>query len=432
MHKNDNRIIRYLNSLPRFQTAGASAANFSLDAIRAFCAGMGNPEQSFRAVHIAGTNGKGTTAHMLHAVYMEAGYRTGLFTSPHLLQFNERIRINGHPVPDNDLGLFFDRYEDLIRHCPLTYFELSAAMAFWYFRHMNVDIAIIETGLGGRLDATNIIIPACSVITSIGLDHTEILGPAISDIAREKGGIIKPGVPVVTGNLAGEAMQVTEEIAKKNRSPLIRSAGMNAKYVGSTLIGGITCIDHPEFGPMEIHCDIPGSVQRLNIAVAASVVLTLAAEFPVQKEALLSGLSGTAALTGLPGRYERLDHGRNWFFDGGHNNEALTHLAALVDDLGGAASATAVIALNADKATDEVLDFYRAFKSVYYYRMDGERSAEFDRILQRIPDAVSVNSEFRETTGPLWHLNRKELVIFSGSFYFYPVVKRWLASLESR
>lgn len=427
MHKNDNRVIRHLNSLPRFQTAGVSAANFSLDAIRAFCAGMGNPGQSFRSVHIAGTNGKGTTAHMLHAVYTVAGYRTGLFTSPHLLEFNERFRINGNPISDDDLELFFDTHEDLIRQCPLTYFELSAAMAFWYFRYMKVDIAIIETGLGGRLDATNILTPACSVITSVGLDHTEILGPTISDIAREKGGIIKPGVPVVTGVLTDEAMLVIEEIARKHGSPLVRSAGMNAEYTG-----GSTRIDHPEFGPMDISCDIPGSVQRLNIAVAASVVHTLAAEFPVQRNDLVVGFSGTAALTGLPGRYERLDHSGKWFFDGGHNTEALIHLGALVNEMGGAENATAVIALNSDKATDEVLDFYRAFKSVYYYRMEGERSAEFDRILQRIPDAVSVNSEFRETTGPLCHLNREELVIFSGSFYFYPVVKRWLASLESR
>jgi dihydrofolate synthase / folylpolyglutamate synthase len=427
MDKNDNRVTRYLDSLPRFQTAGASAANFSLDAIRAFCAGMGNPEQTYPSVHIAGTNGKGTTAHMLHAVYMEAGYSTGLFTSPHLLLFNERIRINGIPISDEHLQLFFDEHEELISRCPLTFFELSAAMAFWYFRYRKVDIAIIETGLGGRLDATNVITPVCSVITSTGLDHTDILGPTITHIAREKGGIIKPGVPVVTGELPGEAMHVIEALAGQNRSPVIRSAWMKPEYTR-----GRTRIEHPEFGKLELPCDIPGAVQRQNIAAVASVVHTLLPAFPVDRKALMSGLAGTAALTGLPGRYEKLHAGMNWYFDGGHNMEALIHLQNLVDEMGGVANATAVIALNRDKANDEVLDFYRAFKSVYYYRMEGERSAEFNRILQRIPDAVSIKSGFRETTGPLLHLNREELVIFSGSFYFYPVVKRWLASLESR
>jgi dihydrofolate synthase / folylpolyglutamate synthase len=427
MDKNDNRVTRYLDSLPRFQTAGASAANFSLDAIRDFCAGMGNPENSFRSVHIAGTNGKGTTAHMLHAVYMKAGYNTGLFTSPHLLRFNERIRINGIPITDEHLQLFFDEYEGLISRCPLTFFELSAAMAFWYFSYRKVDIAIIETGLGGRLDATNVITPVCSVITSTGLDHTDILGPTLTHIAREKGGIIKPGVPVITGDLPVEAMQVIEGLASQNRSPLIRSAWMKPEYRDE-----VTRIDHPEFGILGVPCDIPGAVQRLNIAVTASVAHTLSPEFPAGRHALLSGIAGTAASTGLPGRYEKLHPAMNWYFDGAHNMEALTHLHKLVDDMGGAENTTAVIALNADKASDEVLDFYRAFKSVYYFRMEGKRSAEFNRILQRIPDAVSINSVFRETTGPLLHLNREELVIFSGSFYFYPVVKRWLASLESR
>jgi dihydrofolate synthase / folylpolyglutamate synthase len=388
---------------------------------------MGNPENSFRSVHIAGTNGKGTTAHMLHAAYMKAGYTTGLFTSPHLLRFNERIRINGIPISDEHMQLFFDEHEGLIRRCQLTFFELSAAMAFWYFRYRKVDVAIIETGLGGRLDATNVITPVCSVITSIGLDHTDILGPTIAHIAREKGGIIKPGVPIVTGDLPVEAVQVIEGLAAQNRSPFIRSALMKPEYRN-----GITRIDHPEFGILDVPCDIPGAVQRLNIAVTASVAHTLSPVFPVDRYALLSGIAGTAASTGLPGRYEKLHPAKNWYYDGGHNMEALIHLKRLVDDLGGAENATAVIALNADKASDEVLDFYRAFKSVYYYRMEGERSADFNRILQRIPDAVSVNSVFRETSGPLLHLNREELVIFSGSFYFYPVVKRWLASLESR
>jgi dihydrofolate synthase / folylpolyglutamate synthase len=418
-------VSRYLESMPRFQMLGASAANFSLDAIRAFCVHMGDPQNSFRSVHIAGTNGKGTTAHMLHSVYMAEGYVSGLFTSPHLLKFNERFRINGRQIEDEVLLQFFHEYGHLTSTHRLTFFELSVAIAFWYFRKIKVDVAIIETGLGGRLDATNIITPACSVITSIAMDHTDLLGDTLQLIAAEKGGIIKPGVQVICGDLPAIAREVIRHIAEQNGSPLIEALELQPEYTP-----GIIRMTHPECGPLIIRPDIAGPVQAKNAAMAVSVVHTLSSFLPVSCQALTTGLETAAASTGLMGRYEKLLPDANWYFDGGHNAEALSHLPELLYEIADLGASTAVIALNRDKATKDVLNFYKAFKSVYFYRMDGDRSADFENIARHIPDAVFINPANEETSGPLLRFNREELVIFSGSFYFYPVVKRWLASLE--
>jgi dihydrofolate synthase / folylpolyglutamate synthase len=433
-------VNRYLDSMPRFQTSGAAAANFSLDAIRAFCRGMGNPQDAVPAIHVAGTNGKGTTCHMIHAVCISAGCKTGLFTSPHLLAFNERFRINGVPMGDGDLLRFFRENARLTGDIPLTYFELSAAIAFWYFRDQKVDAAIIETGLGGRLDATNIVKPMCSVITSIGMDHADILGDTLTAIAREKAGIIKPGVPVVTGMLPDEAFRVVEHIAREKGAPLTRASALEPSFRD-----GRIDLRHPRYGRLELVCDLPGAVQARNAAITVAALDSVRERLPAGKEAIAGGIRSVRKLTGLAGRYEKLLPDRNWYFDGGHNTEALEHLMELVRELSGETvagdtadtvansyNATAVIALNRDKATDQVLGFYRAFKRVYYWPMEGERSASFARIRERIPDAVLIEPDSGETCGPISHLNREELVIFSGSFYFYPVVKRWLAIPESR
>ena len=187
-----NDVYKWLNEIPMFGKTGASAANFSLRSIRRFCAELGNPQDTYPTIHVAGTNGKGTTCQMLASVCQSAGYKTGLYTSPHLLDYRERFRVNAAQITEQDLLRFFRRFDELLKRYSLTYFEISTAIAFWFFEQQKVDIAIIETGLGGRLDATNIITPEVSVITSVGLDHTDILGDSLGKIAKEKGGIIKP------------------------------------------------------------------------------------------------------------------------------------------------------------------------------------------------------------------------------------------------
>ncbi|MGK7389609.1 MAG: bifunctional folylpolyglutamate synthase/dihydrofolate synthase, partial [Candidatus Cyclobacteriaceae bacterium M2_1C_046] len=187
-------VNSYLESIPKFQTSGKSAANFDLDHFKKFCNELGNPESKYPTIHVAGTNGKGSTCQILASIYQRAGYRVGMYTSPHLLNFSERFKINGIEISDAKLVEFFNAFESQLKKNGLSYFEISTAIAFWYFASQQVDLAIIEVGLGGRLDATNIIKPEVSVITNISLDHTDILGDSVNEIAREKAGIIKPEV----------------------------------------------------------------------------------------------------------------------------------------------------------------------------------------------------------------------------------------------
>src|SRR5690349_193343 len=190
--------LHYLyNNLPMFQRIGAAAFNRDLTNTIRLCEALGNPQHKFRSIHIAGTNGKGSTSHMLASVFQSSGYRTGLYTSPHLKDFTERIKINGQDVSHDYIVEFVNRIQPAIETIKPSFFEITVVMAFDYFVQQNVDIAVIEVGMGGRLDSTNVITPELSLITNIGWDHKEFLGDTLEKIAAEKGGIIKPGVPLV-------------------------------------------------------------------------------------------------------------------------------------------------------------------------------------------------------------------------------------------
>src|SRR5688572_4146934 len=193
MFKAYGETLEFLyNNLPMFQRVGASALKLDLSNTVALCEALGNPHLKFKSVHIAGTNGKGSTSHMLAAILQTAGYKTGLYTSPHLLDFRERIRINGEMIPQSEVAGFVQSYLPLIEKVQPSFFEVTVAMAFDYFARQQVDIAVVETGLGGRLDSTNVITPLLSLITNVGYDHMNMLGETLTEIAREKAGIIKP------------------------------------------------------------------------------------------------------------------------------------------------------------------------------------------------------------------------------------------------
>ena len=197
---NYTQTLEFLfQSLPVFETQGATAYKPGLERITAFCRHIGNPQRNFFTIHVAGTNGKGSVAHIIASVLQQAGYRTGLFTSPHLQDFRERIRVDGEMIPKQKVVNFVDKHHDKMVELELSFFEMTAAMAFDYFAQSDVEVAVIETGLGGRLDATNIIVPILSVITNIGLEHTSLLGDTLPKIAAEKAGIIKKSIPVIIG-----------------------------------------------------------------------------------------------------------------------------------------------------------------------------------------------------------------------------------------
>ncbi|MBP3289708.1 MAG: hypothetical protein J6L75_01910, partial [Alistipes sp.] len=219
---NYSQTIDYLfNSLPSFQQVGADAYKPGLERIAEFCRHLGNPQRNYYTIHVAGTNGKGSVSHILASVLQQAGYRVGLFTSPHLKDFRERIRVDGQMIPKQKVVNFVDCNRQKMEELSLSFFEMTTAMAFDYFAYSDVEVAVIETGLGGRLDATNIITPLMSVITNVGLDHTDLLGDELCQIAAEKAGIIKKSVPVVVGEPNEAYNAVIEGRAAELKSPVI-------------------------------------------------------------------------------------------------------------------------------------------------------------------------------------------------------------------
>ncbi|MCF0213965.1 MAG: bifunctional folylpolyglutamate synthase/dihydrofolate synthase, partial [Muribaculaceae bacterium] len=296
----ENILEWMYRQLLAFETSGKDGYKPGLATTEALDTLFGNPSRSFKSVHIAGTNGKGSTAHSLAAVLQSAGYRTGLYTSPHLVDFSERIRVNGEPVSHEFVVEFIEEYRKKKASIAPTFFELTTIMAFEWFRRQRVDIAVIETGLGGRLDSTNIITPMLSVITNISLDHTDLLGNTLEAIAAEKAGIIKAGVPVVIGEGGPESERAVFRVkAEETGSPIMfadekpwftacQQEGFTQKYIG-TPFGDITA-------------DLVGECQQKNMAtILASLSVLKENELKISDEAVRNGLSQVCKLTHLLG-----------------------------------------------------------------------------------------------------------------------------------
>ncbi|HLP18145.1 MAG TPA: folylpolyglutamate synthase/dihydrofolate synthase family protein [Bacteroidota bacterium] len=298
--------------------------------IRHLCASLGHPETRFSSVHIAGTNGKGSTSSMIAAVLTAAGYKVGLYTSPHLVEFNERIRINGRSISDRSLI----RYANLIRpdveQLGATFFEATTAIAFRYFADNHVDIAVVETGLGGRLDATNVLNPRVSVITSIGKDHTEVLGTTIEQIAREKGGIIKPGIPCVLGRMQTRAKKCLESIARANSSAVLSvediAVGLHSD--------GTLSFETPGHRYISIDLSLKGEFQWGNAAAAIAALEVLKGQgFRIPDADLRIGLSCVGQLTGLKARLQIVRRRPRILCDVAHNPDAARVLAASIAEM---------------------------------------------------------------------------------------------------
>jgi dihydrofolate synthase/folylpolyglutamate synthase len=318
--------IDYLyNRLPMFSKQGASAIKKDLVNIKKLCEALGNPHLQFKSIHVAGTNGKGSTSHMLAAVLQKAGYKTGLYTSPHLLDFRERIKINGEMISQEEVIDFVKEHKARFEEIEPSFFEVTVAMAFDYFAKQEVDFAVIETGLGGRLDSTNIIHPILSVITNISPDHTAILGNTLQEIAREKSGIIKENSPVIISERSDETAPVFEEIAKEKNSKLIFASSLwettQIEKTASTLNIQINPIHHPQLTET-YELDLNGSYQRKNLIGVLTALDELAnLGYPISKENRHYALAHVKALTGLMGRWQTLAQNPLIICDTGHNEQ---------------------------------------------------------------------------------------------------------------
>jgi dihydrofolate synthase/folylpolyglutamate synthase len=317
-------------NLPIFQRVGVSAYKENLYNTIALCSALGDPHRTFRSLHIAGTNGKGSTSHMLAAIYQAAGYKTGLYTSPHLKEFTERIRVNGQEVPPDFIVDFVNRIQPHIDAIQPSFFEITVAMAFDYFRQQQVDIAIIEVGLGGRLDATNVITPELSLITNISWDHKNILGDTLEKIAFEKAGIIKPALPVVISEYQEDIHTVFEEQARVKQAPLYYAGGhyavQSADHDALNTVS-ITRNDKPFMD--RVTPQLHGFYQRKNISgVLMAVEIMNNRGLPVTPEAIRAGLEQVVTLTGLKGRWQKLGARPLIICDTGHNEGGVREVIA--------------------------------------------------------------------------------------------------------
>jgi dihydrofolate synthase/folylpolyglutamate synthase len=315
-----------------------------VEGTRSVLGALGDPHRRFRSVHVAGTNGKGTVCALIERVLRQAGYRTGLFTSPHLVDFRERIRVDGRWVDEAWLEGRLDHLQRLREGRERTFFEVCTALAFDTFAAREVEVAVVEVGLGGRLDCTNVIVPEVSVITSIGLDHTEILGRTIEQIAFEKAGIIKPGVPVVCGPMEGEARRVIAQVAAERGAP---DLGFREFEVVERRSGGQRGrLSATPWGDLELDLEMTGDFQLDNAALALAALAALARSgLRIEADAVRGGFGAAR----WPGRLEAAPGEPRLWWDGAHNLQAIEALARAWPKTGNAAPGCVVLAVSRDK-----------------------------------------------------------------------------------
>lgn len=324
---NYKQTLDYLYArLPMFQRIGAAAYKADLNNTLSICKALKNPEKKFKSVHVAGTNGKGSTSHMLAAVFQQAGYKTGLYTSPHLKDFRERIKINGKEIPKKYITNFVEKYKDSFEKIEPSFFEWTVGLAFSYFSDEKVDIAIIEVGLGGRLDSTNVIKPLLSIITNISYDHTNLLGNTLKKIAIEKAGIIKPKTSVVISETQQKVKQVFINKAKECKSEIYFADKLFVPQKEIYLPQKNLTYYNYMAGEARFHVisDLLGTYQKQNIAGAITALTLLQEDFAMKDTDLQNGLLNVKKLTGLHGRWEILsERNPRVICDTGHNTDGI-------------------------------------------------------------------------------------------------------------
>lgn len=334
---NYQETLDYLfNSLPMFQRVGASAFRKDLHNTLSLCAHLDNPERKFKSIHVAGTNGKGSTSHTLAAIFQSAGYKTGLYTSPHLKSFTERIRINGQEMTENSVVQFVAENKNFLDELKPSFFEMTVGMAFWYFVKQEVDIAIIEVGMGGRLDSTNVIIPELSVITNIGYDHMQFLGETLPEIAGEKSGIIKAGIPVVISQTQVETTSVFQQKSTEMKAPIVFAeenfeiTRLGEKLDGEKLLAEFRVKSRQKTFDLEF--GLLGSYQRFNLPGILEAVIQMRNQgWNISEEALKTGLLEVSTLTGLKGRWQILGENPTIITDTGHNEPGIRQILAQLE-----------------------------------------------------------------------------------------------------
>ncbi|MGB8194657.1 MAG: folylpolyglutamate synthase/dihydrofolate synthase family protein [Chitinophagaceae bacterium] len=387
--------INYLfTRLPMFSRIGAAAYKKDLHNTLVLCDFLDNPQQKFKSVHIAGTNGKGSVSHMLAAIFQAAGYKTGLYTSPHLKDFRERIKVNGAMINKDYIVSFVERIQPVIEKIDPSFFEITVAMAFDYFVSEKVDIAIIETGLGGKFDSTNIITPELSVITNIGWDHMNILGDSLEAIAGEKAGIIKKDVPVVIGETLPETKSIFSKTAEEANAPIFFAAeerkAIDWKYGASELVVEVvkTGTDEKHF----YHLDLPAIYQTKNLVTVLEAAHQLYLQgWNLHETQVKNGLKKVRKLTGLHGRWEVIRQHPNVVLDVAHNEAGIRQVLQQIE-LMEPEHLHIVIGMVKDKDIEKALSLLPAYARYYFTQAQIPRALDAVSLKQQA-SAFGLNGE---------------------------------------
>lgn len=381
---NYKETLNYLFAqLPMFQRIGKAAYKADLGNTLLLDEYFNHPHTKFKSIHIAGTNGKGSTSHMLASVLQSAGYKVGLYTSPHLKDFRERIRINGEMIPEDNVVDFVAKHKDLFERVKPSFFEMTVALAFDYFANEKIDIAVVEVGLGGRLDSTNIITPLLSVITNIGLDHTDLLGDTLPKIAAEKAGIIKHDVPVIVSQYQPQISSVFTEKANEMNSNLIFAekefAVNNIEYKDNQQVIEITHNNKVDIWNL----DLMGLYQKYNLpGVLASIDILNSIGYTISKNNIVEGLKSVQKSTGLMGRWQKLQDSPMIFCDTGHNVDGITQVLAQINRTPHK-NLHMVIGMVGDKNIDGMLALFPKNATYYFTRASIPRALDQNELKQK-------------------------------------------------
>ena len=380
--------------LPLYSRIGAAAYKPNLDNTIRLCGSLDNPHTKFKSVHIAGTNGKGSVSHILAAIFQTAGYKTGLYTSPHLKDFRERIKVNGDMISEGFVIDFTERIKPLIDEIEPSFFEITVAMAFDYFEKQKVDIAIIETGLGGRLDSTNIITPELSIITNIGLDHVNILGDSLEKIATEKAGIIKQNIPVIVGEVLNETQPVFEKIAIEKKAPLsIASKKRQAiewKWEKHELIVEVSeahKTDHKVY-----HLDLAGLYQIKNLLTVLEACSQLQQQgWKIDDLIIHKAIRQVKKITGLHGRWDIIHEHPLVVLDVGHNEDGIKQIVKQIE-LTDHHELHIILGMVNDKEIEKILKLLPATANYYFTQAQIPRALPAN-ILQQKAEAIGLKGK---------------------------------------
>ena len=382
----DETLEWLYRQLPMFSRTGAAAYKPGLQTSEDLDAAFGHPHRKFRSIHIGGTNGKGSTSHMIAAMLQSQGYKTGLYTSPHLVDFRERIRVDGEMIPKEAVTDFVERFRKSGYEGHPSFFELTMMMAFDWFARCSVDYAVIEVGMGGRLDSTNIITPELAVITNISKDHTQFLGKTLPKIANEKAGIIKPGVPAVVGEADGEVREVFEERGSETGTTVLFAEDMHPlQSCEPAPEGGFIC-KSPVAGGV-FTCSLGGEYQKKNInTVLAALTEMRRIGIDISDESVRKGLSQVSELTGLAGRWMKTGDNPLTICDTGHNEAGLGYtmwqLEVTAARLGGRKHI--VIGFVADKAIDDIIGLLPADAEYYITQAAIPRALPAEQLAEKL------------------------------------------------